>query len=162
MKNNTEITKDVANKTLLIIREFNSPIDKVWHSWTDSTALDKWWAPKPYKADTKTFDLKPGGIWLYSMTGPQGDVSWCRQDYGAIKPKSELTWTARFCDEKGVIDNSFPTMHWVVKFMASNTGTRIETKLSFDNEADMQKIIQMGFQEGFTMGLNNLDELLAQ
>jgi len=33
-------------------------------------------------------------------------------------------------------------------------------ELSFDKDADMQKIIEMGFEGGFTMGLNNLEELL--
>jgi hypothetical protein len=44
--------------------------------------------------------------------------------------------------------------------LPTDTGSKVEITLSFDNEADLEKIIQMGFKEGFSMGLENLDELL--
>ena len=41
----TKVTKDVANKRLVVVREFDAPLEKVWHAWTDSHLLDQWWAP---------------------------------------------------------------------------------------------------------------------
>jgi len=37
----------------------------------------------------------------------------------------------------------------------------VRVEISFAKEADMQAIIGMGFEEGFKMGLGNLDEYLA-
>jgi hypothetical protein len=38
----------------------------------------------------------------------------------------------------------------------------VEVELSFKEEADLQTIIDMGFEAGFTSALNNLDELFAK
>lgn len=34
--------------------------------------------------------------------------------------------------------------------------------VTFNSEEDLQRIIELGFEEGFTMAHGNLDELLAQ
>ena len=160
MTNNTIISKDVANKRLHITREFNAPVEKVWTTWTESSLLDKWWAPKPWRAETKTMDFREGGLWLYCMVGPDGTRAWCRVDYKTIEPQKKINNVSKFCDENGNIDNNPPGMYWLVNFKITDTGSMIEVEITFDNEADMEKIIEMGFEAGFTMGLGNLDELL--
>ncbi len=65
----TTISKDAANKKLIVVREFDAPLEQVWKAWTDKDILDKWWAPKPWKAKTKSMDFREGGAWLYSMGG---------------------------------------------------------------------------------------------
>ena len=64
MINDTMISKDLAGKRLQISRAFNAPVEKVWRAWTDRVILDTWWAPKPWKAETKTLDFRAGGTWL--------------------------------------------------------------------------------------------------
>jgi uncharacterized protein YndB with AHSA1/START domain len=49
----TVITKDASKKKLLVVREFDAPLEQVWKAWTDSKLLDSWWAPRPWKAETK-------------------------------------------------------------------------------------------------------------
>jgi len=49
--------------------------------------LDQWWAPKPWKAETKTMDFRAGGSWLYFMKGPDGNGQWCSVGFSAIAPK---------------------------------------------------------------------------
>jgi uncharacterized protein YndB with AHSA1/START domain len=160
MINKTVISKDPANRKLHVVREFNAPVEKVWKAWTESNLLDKWWAPKPWKAETKTMDFRAGGLWLYRMAGPNGEGSWCRVDFKAVTPQQSFTTAVSFCDEDGNIDTSFPRMYWLIEFMPAETGTKVEVMITFDKDADMTKIIEMGFEEGFTMGLGNLDELL--
>jgi hypothetical protein len=38
----------------------------------------------------------------------------------------------------------------------------VNVEITFATEADMEKIIEMGFEEGFTAAHGNLDELLAK
>jgi uncharacterized protein YndB with AHSA1/START domain len=159
--NNTIITKDLPNKKLQVTRAFAAPVDKVWKAFTDSTILDQWWAPRPWRAETKTMNFTEGGQWLYCMAGPNGERAWCRVDFHTIVPQQSFTSSANFCDENGNSDKSFPVMHWVVKFEATATGSQVVVDISFDNDADMQKIVEMGFEGGFSMALGNLDELLA-
>ena len=160
-KKETVITKDAANKKLLIVREFEAPVDQVWDAWTQSELLDQWWPPKPYKAVTKSMDFREGGFWLYYMKGPEGDIHWCRADYSRIVAQKEFEYKDAFCDEKGTPIDPMPNMHWVCNFALSSAGTKVSIELTFQSDADIERIIEMGFKEGFAAAHNNLDELLA-
>jgi PhnB protein len=52
-------------------------------------------------------------------------------------------------------------MNWRIDFSRSNTTTTVKADITFAKEADMETIIKMGFQEGFTAGLDNLDQYLS-
>ena len=157
----TQISKDVQNKKLRIVREFDAPVANVWRAWTESNLLDNWWAPKPWKAKTKSMDFSEGGFWLYCMEGPDGTQHWARADYLRITPGKSFVLVDSFCDEAGNKIDTAPSMHWKNDFIPTNTGTRVEVEITFASEADIEKIIEMGFKEGFTAALGNLDELLA-
>ncbi len=160
MTNKTEIFKDEIAKKLHITRAVNAPVEKVWKAWTDNSLLDKWWAPKPWRAETKTMDFREGGYWLYCMVGPDGEKVWCCVSYLTILPGHNFTTTNRFSQEDGLTDPSLPAMNWIYKFEPDGTGTLVRVTISFDTDEDLEKIIAMGFKEGFSMGMNNLDELL--
>src|SRR5687768_14380693 len=158
----TSLKKDVANKKITISRAFDAPVQQVWKAWTDSAMLDMWWAPKPWKARTKSMDFREGGYWLYCMAGPNGEETWARMDYQTIANGKRFIAIDSFCDENGNKTNDLPGMHWKSEFIPTNSGTRVEIEITFATEADLQKILEMGFQEGFAAALGNLDELLAE
>jgi uncharacterized protein YndB with AHSA1/START domain len=158
--NNTKFIKDFANRKILIERMFNAPIKIVWKAWTDPEILDQWWAPKPWKARTKQMDFREGGYWLYSMKGPDGDQVWSRADYEKIISLDSFSGTDSFCDEEGNRNTELPVMHWEVSFIDEGSATKIEILISFPSEEAMMKIIEMGFEEGFSSAHANLDGLL--
>ena len=158
----TIYTKDAANKKLSVVREFDAPVEKVWKAWTESELLDQWWAPKPWKANTQSMDFREGGAWLYYMEGPDGTRHYCRDDYETIVPNKSYTALDAFCDENGKVTTEFPRMHWKVVFNQSANGTKVDVEITYDSEADMEKIIEMGFKEVFAAAHTNLDELLAK
>ena len=160
--NQTNITKDLANKKVMVTREFDAPVELVWKAWTESKILDQWWAPKPWKAKTKSMDFREGGTWFYSMVGPNGEESHCRADFKKIVPNKNYSGDDAFCDENGKILSDPPGMFWDVTFNPSGSGTRVDVVITFKTEEDLKKIMEMGFQEGFTAAHGNLDELLAK
>lgn len=156
----TRVTKDVAGKKIVVVRDFDAAPEKVWRAWTEKELLDQWWAPRPWRAETSSMDFREGGAWLYSMVGPEGERHFCRVDYKTIRDQKNFTAVDAFCDEKGEVNKDFPVMNWNVEFIQSGDLTTVRTEIRFSSEADMNKILEMGFQEGFTMALGNLDELL--
>ncbi|MCD6066962.1 MAG: Activator of Hsp90 ATPase 1 family protein [Bacteroidetes bacterium] len=158
-KTNYEVNKD--KKAINIIREFKAPVEEVWKAWTTSDALEQWWAPKPWKAQTEKMDFREGGCWLYCMVGPEGEKSWVGFDYKNIDPNKRFTARDYFCDENGNRHAEFPNMNWTTNFIPTATGTRVEVRVEFDSEADLEKIIELGFAEGTAMAYDNLDELIA-
>ena len=158
----TVYSKDLEKKKIKVTREFNAPVNRVWRAWTVSEELDQWWAPKPWKANTQEMVFTEGGHWRYYMQGPEGERQYCRVDFQIIVPDRSYTALDAFCDENGVVNKEFPGMHWKVDFTPSGTGTKVEVEITFSKTEDLEKIIEMGFEEGFRMAHQNLDELLAK
>jgi uncharacterized protein YndB with AHSA1/START domain len=157
----TIFTKDLTNKKIRVTREFEAPVENVWRAWTESKLLDQWWAPKPWKANTMSMDFRNGGTWLYYMEGPEGERHYCRADYKSVVPNKSYEGLDAFCDEKGNINTEFPRMIWKVLFNKADSATKVDVEITFNSVEDLEKIIEMGFQEGFAAAHNNLDELLA-
>lgn len=157
-----DFSVDKENSKVIVKREFAASVDKVWAAWTESEILDQWWAPKPWKANTKTMDFKAGGHWLYVMAGPEGEEHWCRADFKTVKPLKGFTSQDAFCDAEGNPNTEFPRPHWDVQFEDAGASTIVNIQITFDKLADLEQYVEMGFKEGFTAALENLDEVLDQ
>ncbi|HRH69156.1 MAG TPA: SRPBCC domain-containing protein [Flavobacteriales bacterium] len=156
---NFDVQKEA--RAITVERSFNAPLNSVWAAWTEADILCKWWAPKPYACVITGLDLRKGGRWTYFMQGPEGDRHHCFFDYTSVNPKTSFSGTDGFCDEQGVINTEMPRMKWTSDFSEHLGGTLVRVRIDFDSAEDLQKIISMGFKEGFTMGLEQLDALLA-
>ncbi|MBT1704299.1 SRPBCC domain-containing protein [Chryseosolibacter indicus] len=156
----TIFSKDLSNKKMSITREFAGTVEEVWQAWTSSEILDEWWAPKPWKAETKRMDFKEGGEWLYSMNGPEGEKMWTKVDFRKIETHQYFEAKDFFCDENGIEDKSLPSMVWKTSFTPSSNGTTVAIDILFSSIEDMQKIVEMGFETGFSAAHENLDQYL--
>lgn len=151
---------DKENNRVNVKREFAAPIGRVWAAWTQSELLDQWWAPRPWKARTKSQEFREGGTWLYAMVGPEGEEHWAKADYQSIEPERQFSARDAFCDENGTINPEMAQASWTNTFTESDGNTTVSIAIQYDNYEDIEQIMQMGFQEGFTLALGNLDELL--
>ncbi|MDE3236098.1 MAG: SRPBCC domain-containing protein [Bacteroidota bacterium] len=148
------------NNTIHVQREFAAERSLVWEAWTNPVIIDQWWAPKPYQTKTKHMDFRKGGYWLYAMYSPENVAHWCRADYMEVTPLQSFEGLDAFCDEEGNINTTFPRSLWRNNFEQDGEYTTVNITIHYDNLADLEKIIEMGFKEGFTMALGNLDQYL--
>lgn len=148
------------NKTIQVKREFAAGLDLVWDAWTKPELLDLWWAPKPYQTKTKSMDFKEGGYWLYAMVSPENVAHWCRLDYKKIERLIMFSALDAFCDEVGNINQDFPRSFWTNSFNENADNTTVDITIVYNELADLEKIIGLGFKEGFTMALGNLDQYI--
>ena len=162
MTNNFVFEKDLAAKKIHVVREFNAPIEKVWKAWTDPALAEKWIAPKPWKVETKIADVTVGGVWLYAMIGPEGQKHWVYDEYTAIETGSLIASTGMFCDAEGNPNSDGPKSYVNTKFSAiEGNRTKVETLITFDDEATIKWFVEGGFKEGTAMTYEQLDELLT-
>lgn len=150
-----EVNKN--DSTIHVKREFAANVDTVWEAWTHPEILDLWWAPKPYRTKTKSMDFTVNGYWLYAMISPEGEKHWCRADYKTIDIPKSFSCLDAFCDESGQHDTSMPRTHWTNIFSENTGRTTVDITLKYESLSDLEKIIEMGFREGFSMALENLD-----
>lgn len=161
MKLNFDFTVNKENKTVNVKREFAANIDLVWEAWTNPEILDQWWAPKPYHTETKYMEFKVGGSWFYCMISPEGEKHYCRADYEHIDWLKSFSGLDAFCDENEKINELMPRALWNNEFVNKDEKTEVYITLHYQSLEDLEMIIKMGFKEGFTMALSNLDQYFA-
>ena len=154
MKNNLlfDFTIDKTNNTVFVNREFAAGLPLVWDAFTKQEILDQWWAPKPWQSRTKFMDFKVGGRRFYAMVSPEGQEHWSVQDFTSISLASNFKYVSAFTDKDENINKELPSSDWDLNFSEENEITTVKIII---------KHIQMGFQGGFTMTLNYLENLLA-
>ncbi|WP_080778086.1 SRPBCC family protein [Chryseobacterium phocaeense] len=151
---------DKSTNTVLINREFNAEQSLVWDAFTRQELLDQWWAPKPFASKTKSMDFKVGGVRLYAMVSPEGQEMWAMHQYTSITPKTNFKMLNAFADQDA--NPQLPGSDWDLSFSEQNGITTVSISIYNDSLERMEKMIEMGFKEGFTMTLNELEELLNQ
>lgn len=157
---NVSVKKDLANKKITVVRSFDAPVERVWKAWTQRELLDQWWAPKPWKAETQSMDFRLGGKWLYDMVGPDGERHHAAIRFDTIEENKSFTAEDFFTDADGNKLNDMPSMNWYTTFDSAGNQTTVTINISFSSEEDLNKILEMGFEQGFTSALGNLDDLL--
>lgn len=159
MKHNLlfEFSINKEDNTVLVKREFAADLARVWDAWTKPEILDLWWAPKPYRTETKYMDFREGGSWLYAMISPENEKHWCKNDYYKIIPQESFTGLDAFCNEAGLINDQMPRTFWTNTFSENENTTTVSITAKYNSPEDLKRIIEMGFKEGFTMALENLD-----
>jgi uncharacterized protein YndB with AHSA1/START domain len=149
------------NRTITVKREFAADLPIVWDAFTKAERLDKWWAPKPWKARTKKLDFREGGQWSYAMLGPAGEEHWAIVNYTNIQPRKKFSGVDAFADKDGNINKELPQATWEVSFTDQGDTTLVTTRINYDDQAQLEKYLEMGFKEGYTKSMEGLDELLA-
>ena len=151
---------DKQTKTVTINREFAAELPLVWDAYTKQELLDQWWAPKPWASRTKVMDFREGGRRFYAMVSPEGEERWSIQKYTSISPKTNFKIFNAFADENE--NPELPGSDWDLNFSEQNGRTKVSISIYNESLSRLEKMIEMGFKEGFTVTLNNLEDLLAK
>ena len=154
-----DFTVDKATKTVFITREFDAELSLVWDAFTKPELLDQWVAPKPWSSRTKYMNFKVGGKRFYAMVSPEGLERWAIQEYTSITPKTNFKMVNAFADKDE--NPELPGSEWDYTFSEQNGITKVSITIYNESLARMEKMIEMGFKEGFTMSMTNLENLLT-
>ena len=154
-----DFTVDKAAKTVFITREFDAQLSLVWDAFTKAELLDQWVAPKPFKARTKYMDFRVGGRRFYAMVSPEGQERWLIQKYTSISPKTNFKMFNAFADKDE--NPQLPGSNWDYTFSEQNGITKVDITIFNESLERMEKMIEMGFTEGYKASMNNLENLLT-
>lgn len=153
-----DFTVDKPAKTVFITREFDADLSLVWDAFTTAEILDQWVAPKPWRSKTKYMNFEVGGRRFYAMVSPEGQERWAIQEYLSITPKTNFRMYNSFADEDG--NAELPGSEWDYVFSEQNGITTVRITIKNESLARMERMIEMGFVEGFKMSIDNLEKLL--
>lgn len=153
-----DFTVDKSTKTVFINREFAAELPLVWDAFTKAEILDQWWAPKPFASKTKFMNFEVGGRRFFAMVSPEGQERWLLQKYTSISPKTNFKYLNAFADENE--NPELPGSDWDVSFSEQNGKTKVSVTIYNESLERLERMIEMGFKEGYTATLKTLEELL--
>ena len=91
-------SKSVA--PFIISRTYDAPRSAVVKAWTEEKELMKWWGPKGGKMLSAKMDLRPGGMFLYSMQSIDFKM-WGKWIIKEVDLPNKLVWLNCFSDPRG-------------------------------------------------------------
>ncbi len=97
----TAMNADPDPRRFVATRVFDAPRALVWRAFTEPERLAKWWGPKGFTVHTAKVDLRPGGLFLYGLKGPNNAEVWGKFVYREIVAPERFTCVMSFSDPKG-------------------------------------------------------------
>lgn len=127
---------------ILVTREFAHPLARVWSAWTDPKKLPLWWGPEGFTCATHEIDIRNGGQWRFTMTGPDGTRYPNRLRYLALVPEARIDYAI---DDDGAGRIAFGAR---ARFSAHGSVTRVEMHSRFDSPETLAAVEKFGAREG--------------
>jgi uncharacterized protein YndB with AHSA1/START domain len=164
----SESVGDVAGREFVITRTFDAPRKVVWSAWTDRDRLMQWFGPKGFKMSVATLDLRPGGVFHYSMRSPDGMEMWGKFVYREIVPYERIVWVNSFSDAKGGITRHPMSPTWPLELLSTATfaeregKTAITLRWSALNATEEELRTFMAAHEGMNKGWTGTFDQLAE
>lgn len=157
------VTTALETATFTVAVEYDADPERIWRLWADPRQLERWWGPPTHPATVTDHDLTAGGIVRYYMTSPEGEKfggGWrvVRSDGPHL-----LEFEDYFADDAGDEDPDLPVSRSTVAIERSDAGrTRMTIRTRYASAEAMEKVLEMGMQEGITLALGQIDALLAE
>jgi uncharacterized protein YndB with AHSA1/START domain len=98
-----------------LTRVYEAPVDLVWEAWTDPAQVEQWWGPRGFTLTTHSKGLRPGGIWHYTMHGPDGT------DYPNMTVYHEVQQCQKLVYDHGAYKDRPPMFRVTVRFTATGS-----------------------------------------
>jgi uncharacterized protein YndB with AHSA1/START domain len=153
--------KDPVAMTLVVVSQFDATPEQVWDVWEDARKLERWWGPPTFPATFNRHDFVIDGQSRYYMTGPNGEQphGWWR--IRNIEKPHRIEFDNGLAGDDGEPVPGVEPMPSSVRFEAIDGGTRMTSTTNFTDVAQMEKMIDMGMQEGMEQAVGQIDALLA-
>lgn len=139
---------------LVLQRTVDVPRELVWAAWTTPEHMIHWFAPKPWTTTKCEVDLRPGGMFSFTMRSPEG------KDYPNIGcvlevvPQERLVWTDALLP--GYRPSAKPFFTAIIALEKQGKGTRYTATAIHRDEAGRKQHEEMGFYEGWGQCLDQL------
>lgn len=144
-------------RELVISRLIDAPRAKVYQAWTQPELLKQWFRPPPYVTTAAHLDLRPGGMCLVTMRGPDGIDLPNPGVYLEVEENERLVLTDAYTEAWRPAEKPFMTT--VLTFADEDGKTRYTARAIHWSLADREAHEAMGFHEGWGIATDQLAAL---
>lgn len=77
-------------REIFVSRTIEAPRELVFEAFSEVRHLSKWFGPTGFTTTTHAFEFRPGGVWDYTMHGPDGTDYPNHVEYLEISPPERI------------------------------------------------------------------------
>jgi uncharacterized protein YndB with AHSA1/START domain len=132
------------NRELSVERHIEAPVTRVWDTMMDR--FEEWFCPRPWRAEARQVEWRPGGRSLVVMHGPNGEEM---PNEGVIldyQPGHRFVFSDAFT---GDWQPSGPFMVGLFEIVAEGSGTRFTATARHWTDEAAEQHRSMGFDDGW-------------
>lgn len=159
-------------KQLILTRTFNASRTLVFEAFTKAEHLANWWGPKGMKLEVIKLDVRPGGIFHYSMEAETGHKMWGIFKYEEINEPNSITFINAFADSDGNIIRAPFSPVWPLEIYNIWTFTETDNQTTItlkgypvnasDEENKFFESMHASMEQGFGGTFEQFSEYLAK
>jgi uncharacterized protein YndB with AHSA1/START domain len=148
-----DVVTGVADRSIVLSRMLEAPREQVFELWTSAEHLANWWGPNGFTVTTHEADIRPGGVWRFTMHGPDGT------DYPNVIRYEEVRAPELITFVHGDDVGEMPPFRGTITFDAFQGITILTMRTVFQTTDELQRQVeQVGAIEG---GNQTLDRLVG-
>ena len=144
----------VAEREVVITREFSAPARLLFEAFRNPEYLKRWFGPKGWPLTLCEMDFQVGGRFRFAMTGPDGIQGGpFGGEYLEIVPDRKIVYVIDTFDEPMTVTLSYDEV---------NGKTTLTYYTLFGSVAMKNEHVGFGIEAGINSGLDQLDDLVAR
>lgn len=116
-----------------ITRIYKAPVKAVWDAWADPKQAAQWWGPRGFTITNHSKDMRTGGMWHYTMHGPDGTDYVNKTKFLEIDPYKRMVY------DHGGNDEQAPLFRVTVTFNEVKGGTKMEMTMALPTAEEAEK-----------------------
>lgn len=150
----TDTGAAASGREFVITRVVDAPRELVWRAWVSPDHVGQWWGPNGFTTTTYSMDVREGGVWHFTMHGPDGVDYPNRIHYIEVVEPERLVY--RHAGEEDVEQVTFET---TVTFEDAKGRTRITIRMEFPTVEERERVMrEHGALEGVEQTLDRLSQ----
>ena len=157
------VDKDLDNHTMIVVAEYDAPVERVWQLYADPRQLERIWGPPSWPATVVDHDLSPGGRVSYFMTGPDGEKSSGYWDVLEVDGPRRFVVEDGFADDTGQPNPDLPTTRMELELQErAGGGTTMTVTSTFATTEAMKQMLDMGMEDGMREAMGQIEGVLSE
>jgi uncharacterized protein YndB with AHSA1/START domain len=146
-----------AQYDLTVTRLIDVPRAKLWRCWTEPQLICRWFTPPPWVTISAEMDIRPGGLSLVVMRGPDGTEVPNPGIFLEVVPERKLVFTDAYGKDWAPSANPFMTA--IITFDDEDGQTRYTARARHWTAEAMESHQKMGFEAGWGVATDQLAAL---
>ncbi len=145
-----------SDREMILTRVVKASLERTWSAWTDAEHLAHWYGPDGFSITTSEFSFRLGGIWRFTMHGPDG------RDYPNWIRYSEIIEHERLRLDHGA-DTQEVLFEQEISFKREGDSTRVTLRCIFPTAEGLAYVVrEHGAIEGGKQTLGKLADYVSR